>query len=127
MVYDTYLTKKLAGHFYLVCAYCERTVVSINGELKNHHPWCEHCISQEKQEEIDLLKLKVELLRYGRQNMYAVMCGWISDEGSGEDINSLRLFSSLEQAESYITQQEPLQFFNPSHDYCTLRKVSLIS
>lgn len=126
MTYDSsYPTKRLEGDFYHVCSSCERTVVEINGCLENHHPWCDYRKLREQEQKVELLEFELELLKHERGNVYAVIKGWRSLEGSGEDINTLKLFTSYQKVMLYIAEQESQSGFDPSYDYYTFRKFSL--
>ncbi len=82
------------GNPYHCCAHCGRSDPEINGVIEKHEEWCEYRIKK-----LSIGKTAVKV--------YAVMEGWSAEgEGSGEDIESLKLFFNKEDAEKYKREKE---------------------
>lgn len=116
-----YPKKDIPGNPYKGCSFCGKTDPEINGELTNHSEWCEYRIKREQEQKVNLLETEIDLLKYERNNIYAVVAGW-SEEGAGwgEDISTLRLFTALADAESYQKDLEADPNYNPSINYTVL-------
>jgi hypothetical protein len=48
---------------YYCCSYCKVSDPEINGQLKNHEEWCQYRKFKELEEENELLKLEIDVLR----------------------------------------------------------------
>jgi hypothetical protein len=62
--YTDYPREKISeNNPYYCCAFCGVSAPAINGDLKNHLEFCEYRKIKELEEENELLKLELEILR----------------------------------------------------------------
>jgi hypothetical protein len=62
--YNDYPTRKISKtNPYSCCEYCGVSTPAINGDLKNHLEFCQYRKFKELEEENELLKLEIEVLR----------------------------------------------------------------
>lgn len=114
--YNDYPKKKTGAYSY-ECANCGRSVPAINGELKNHHEWCEYRKGKELQEEKELLEIEVEALKIDLNSpVYAVYLSWSDDVSNGDDISKMKLFRLEKDALAYKEQLQKEGDFNPDND-----------
>lgn len=118
--YNDYPREPIAkNNPYQCCAYCKVSDPAINGSLENHMEWCEYRQKKERQEELELLRLGIECLRLDAQKpVYCVALGWSSEgEGSGEDLESMRVFREEKDALAYKSELEADHTFYPYTNY----------
>jgi hypothetical protein len=62
--YNDYPKKEISkNNPYYCCAFCEVSEPAINGDLKNHLEFCQYRKFKELEEENELLKLEIDVLR----------------------------------------------------------------
>jgi len=117
--YGDYPRKPIGGdNPYSCCAYCEVSAPAINGSLENHREWCEYRKLKQLAEDLELAKLEVECLKLDRQKpVYCVALGWCSEQGQGEDLNSMKVFLDQKEALAYRTELEADENFCPGYHY----------
>lgn len=105
--YNDYPTEPIGkGNPYHCCSYCKVPDPSINGDLENHLECCEYRRIKTLEQDLELAKLEIECLKLeAQQPLHCVFLSW-SDEfvGSGDDVSTLKLFHSAEDATKYESQ-----------------------
>ncbi len=118
--YNDYPTKPIGGRNpYQCCAYCSVSIPAINGNLENHLEWCEYRRLKTLEQELELARLEIECLKLDAQvPVYCVALGWWTDEGPGEDLDSMKIFQDEEKALAYKAELEASESYDPGWVHC---------
>ena len=113
--YNDYPTMPIGGRNpYQCCAYCSVSQPAINGNLENHLEWCEYRRLKTLEQELERAKLEIGCLKLDAQKpVYCIALGWSSDEGQGEDLDSMKLFQEEEKSFSIQSRIRSQRILRP--------------